>query len=168
MVLEALRLEVRIAAGGMVYRAGPDPRRDVVAFCGPQNAGCIMYGQFLGHYWLARGAGADEEVIDFTPGDWRRDRPPDAAIPGVAPIGHIRWMKNPPEYIWAPLRSLQPIPGHHTPNLGRAWYTGFRGTPPGLRDLAEKLGASAPITRYLTEEIRRHRLLERAGAIASA
>ena len=50
VLLKALDLESRIAAGGMVYRAGPNPYHDVVAYCGSHNAGCVMYGQFLAHY----------------------------------------------------------------------------------------------------------------------
>jgi hypothetical protein len=126
LLLKSLDVETHITVGGMVYRAGPKPERDVVAFCGPNNLGCMKYGQFLGHCWLERGTGADAEIIDFTSGDWKyvtnRD---DAVIPDNAPMGHISFRRNPPEYIWAAKQGLKPIAGHYAPNLGRAWYTGF-------------------------------------------
>jgi hypothetical protein len=71
LLLTSLGLETRLVVGGMVYRAGPNTTRDVLAFCGPGNLGCIHNGMLLGHYWLSRGEGAVEEVIDFSCGDWR-------------------------------------------------------------------------------------------------
>ena len=50
----------------MLYRAGADPIRDVLAFCGPHNAGQLLDGHFLGHIWLEM----DDELIDFSCGDW--------------------------------------------------------------------------------------------------
>jgi hypothetical protein len=50
---------------------------------------------------------------------------------GVAVPGRIRWFRNPPEYLWERRSTVQPIAGHTTPNIGRAWYTGWQGEPPG-------------------------------------
>lgn len=48
----------------LVCRVGPVPRSDVVAFCGPANAG---FGQLF-HAW----AEVDDYLLDFSVGDWRR------------------------------------------------------------------------------------------------
>lgn len=39
VTLWKLDIAAKIAPGGLVYRAGPDERRDVVAFRGPGNIG---------------------------------------------------------------------------------------------------------------------------------
>ena len=56
--------------GAMLYRCGPDPIRDVVAFCGPGNAGCwaMTEGGFLGHVWIRLG----DDLIE-TPKDEREE-----------------------------------------------------------------------------------------------
>jgi hypothetical protein len=61
--------QARPCLGGMVYRAGPDEVRDVMAFCGPNNQGCMYEGRFLGHYWIAD----RNDFIDFSVGDWREN-----------------------------------------------------------------------------------------------
>jgi hypothetical protein len=68
-----------LPVGGVVYRAGPDERRDVIAFCGgPGNTGTLTAGGlFLGHYFIVSG----DDIIDFSVGDWRGetgiwDQPP--------------------------------------------------------------------------------------------
>jgi hypothetical protein len=50
-----LNIPCRIALGGLVYRIGPDPVRDVVAFCGPGNVGCMRGPVLAGHTWLEVG-----------------------------------------------------------------------------------------------------------------
>ena len=70
-VLAMCGLRPRIGVGSMLYRAGPDPRRDVVAFCGEWNMGCYIDGNFVGHAWLELGPEADPDVIDFTSCEWR-------------------------------------------------------------------------------------------------
>src|SRR6476659_9642376 len=39
VVLETLGIPAELTLGGMIYRAGSDPYRDVLAFCGPGNFG---------------------------------------------------------------------------------------------------------------------------------
>jgi hypothetical protein len=63
-----------------------------------------------------------------------------------------------------------PIPGHHTPNLGRAWYTGFRGEPPGgpfqvLKELGEE--TMTAISRHLVAAPRLWQRLQEAQASAA-
>ena len=48
-VLTMLGFEPEARLGGLLFRAGPDPRRDVIAFCGKENYGHMHEGQFLGH-----------------------------------------------------------------------------------------------------------------------
>ena len=75
--LRLLGIPATLTLGGMVYRVGPDPRRDVVAFCGPGNVGQFISGQgILGHYWIESGS----DVIDFSVGDWRGDMTPDLSF----------------------------------------------------------------------------------------
>lgn len=66
-VLTMLGFEPEGKIGGLLFRAGPDPRRDVVAFCGKENHGSMHQGQFLGHIWLS----LDGETIDFTGCEWK-------------------------------------------------------------------------------------------------
>ena len=54
--LKSLGIAGDLCLGGMVYRAGPDPERDVVWFCGPGNVGQMIDGKLIGHYWLDTGA----------------------------------------------------------------------------------------------------------------
>jgi hypothetical protein len=126
MVMRAIGLPAQRCVGGMVYRTGPHPLRDVVAFCGPDNLGAIVDGGFIGHSWLEyRG-----DLIDFSCGDWRAE----ATVlyewereisqrRGVPFYGEIQWDAPPPEYIWqraAPLRNAWRRSG--SPELGRFWY----------------------------------------------
>jgi hypothetical protein len=61
-----LGIEVPLVIGGMIYRAGPDRVRDVLAFCGPDNRMMRAPGGIMGHWWLEAGG----LVLDFSPGDW--------------------------------------------------------------------------------------------------
>ena len=59
-LLQLLKLPAKIMLGGMIYRVGPDPVRDTVPFCGPDNQAVnITVNSFLGHYW----------VMEWTPPD---------------------------------------------------------------------------------------------------
>jgi hypothetical protein len=48
--LKLAGIEAERCIGGMIYRAGPDQMRDVVAFCGPGNVGCFWNGEFRGSH----------------------------------------------------------------------------------------------------------------------
>jgi hypothetical protein len=117
-----LGIPARIAFGGMVYRVGPHPERDVVSFCGPGNVGQLHPdGGMLGHCWIENG----DDVLDFSVGDWRTCCPEDELI-----LGPVQWEIEPPEYFWLPKNSVNAIAGQHIPELGRAYYTGWRGPTP--------------------------------------
>src|SRR5690348_9897888 len=102
--LRLLGIAGDLCLGGMVYRAGPDPERDLVAFCGPGRVGQVIDGKFIGHFWLEHG----RDIIDFSAGDWRGDMTPELAI-DLDPDdpndpGPIQWDVEPPEYFWLPSR----------------------------------------------------------------
>jgi hypothetical protein len=85
--LRRLGIPCGIALGGMVYRAGPDPQRDVVSYCGLGNLGQTIPGTdfWLGHYWVQSGG----DVVDFSVGDWRETPPDDD-------LGPIQWTVDRP------------------------------------------------------------------------
>jgi hypothetical protein len=134
--LRLLGIPATLTLGGMVYRAGPDPRRDVVAFCGPGNVGQFISGQgILGHYWIESGS----DVIDFSVGDWRGDMTPDLSLEPDDQLGPIQWAVDPPDFLWLPRVDLDPTPGQYAPELGKAYYTGWRGTIPAIETSLQEL-----------------------------
>ena len=52
--LRLLGIAGDLCLGGMVYRAGPNPERDLVEFCGPGRVGQVIDGKLIGHYSLER------------------------------------------------------------------------------------------------------------------
>jgi hypothetical protein len=143
--LRMLGLSTTLAAGGMVYRVGPDPLRDVVSYCGPGNAGQYISGEgLLGHIWLQNGPGIYDDVIDFSCADWKAGMSMALMIPTGTPLfgmtervpvdnlGEIVWEVDPPSYIWETGRRLRQIAGQHTPDIGHAFYCGWVGEPPPL------------------------------------
>jgi hypothetical protein len=66
-VLAWLGIPSTIAVGAMLYRAGPDKIRDVVAFCGHGNAPMVTDEGNALHYWLHCG----DDLVDFSVGDWQ-------------------------------------------------------------------------------------------------
>ena len=89
--INRLDIPAKPALGGMIYRAGPDEERDVVAFCGPGNAGTRIGSSFLGHWFIMSG----DDIVDFSVGDWKALTAPgmlqDAELAGVTPLGSILW-----------------------------------------------------------------------------
>lgn len=117
----------------MLYRAGPDEYRDVVAFCGPNN-GCYFVGTgpfdkiverwpqlfarnsngFLGHAWLRSGT----DIVDFSVPKWRTYA--DMAEDGM---GAIQWQVEPPDFYWQDQNSLTAgFRAKASPPIGEAWY----------------------------------------------
>jgi len=131
-LLRLLGIAGKLCLGGMIYRAGPDPRRDVVAFLGPRGVGQMIDGELVGHYWIEHG----DDIIDFSAGDWRGDMSPELEInldpDDLSNLGPIQWDVEPPEYFWLPSKEAWPIRGEATPPLGRPYYTGWAGAPPSL------------------------------------
>jgi hypothetical protein len=122
LVLKTLGIEANLVAGGVLYRAGPDPARDFFIFGTPDGGGAFLPGGgLLGHVWLEAG----DDLIDFSAGDWRRtvDSTPGLSGADLPPIG---WTHPPPEFFWAPRAKFAPgeLP---PPPPGRAWYVGWSG-----------------------------------------
>jgi hypothetical protein len=140
-VLKRLGFVPRVELGSVLYRAGPDTRRDTQSYAGPNNMGCIVpdYG-FVGHAWLRLGA----DLVDFS--DWVRmaevgyialvemaDAGHDIAQAELA-LGRVQFDVIPPDYLWqlaAPLQAAwRPI---SSPEIGEFWYGPFdrrNGAPP--------------------------------------
>jgi hypothetical protein len=135
-LLRLLGIPADLTLGGMVYRAGPDPHRDVVSFCGPGNLGFFAPGHgIIGHYWIESGS----DVIDFSVGDWRGSMIPALSFEPVDELGPIQWAVDPPDFLWLPRVDVDPIPGQYTPEVGRAYYTGWRGPTPAIETSLREL-----------------------------
>ena len=166
--LSLLRIETRISLGGLVYRVGPDERRDVIAFCGPGNVGIATDIGIRAHYFLTTGGG---EIVDFSVGDWKRDDERWRVIVkdygDDSYLGPIQWAIDPPAFHWDDANKFRRPAGStlYTPELGQAWYTGFRGDRSGVfeaikedmdtyRDLITGVLAAQFEARDLIERVR--------------
>src|SRR5262249_55649131 len=76
------------------------------------------------------------DIVDFSVGDWR-----ETPLPDVKPAGYLvdlpspQWNTSPPEFFWADKTTFASEPGKNTPDIARAWYTGFRGAVPDMTQL---------------------------------
>lgn len=157
-MLNYLGIPAQIALGGLVYRVGLDEKRDVVAFCGPGNVGMI-HPQFgiLGHCWLMSGA----DLIDFSVGDWRNQRPEDEDL-----LGPLQWSITPPSYFWLPRTSVEPKGRVWTPAIGSAIYTGWVGPSPvsSVEEIGEQLNFER-VRLFLAKMAAEYHLKERLQEI---
>ena len=134
-----LGVNCHLEPGGMIYRTGPDPYRDVVAFGADRHSHGAMIGNRLaGHLWCRLG----DEVLDFSVGDWQRistEFEERAIMPDAErALGAQHWEVKPPEYFWKHVSELRPTDaeqraGLWIPELGKAWYMGWKGPQPPLR-----------------------------------
>lgn len=133
----AAGIDAQRVVGGMIYRAGHDERRDVMAFVGPGNVGCFHEGFFKGHMWLEVG----DTWVDFSPASWKSEA---IILDHVIDdgLGPIDWVAEPPQYFWGPRRSFMPPAGiagmYWTPPLGHVTYTGFSGSAAERRRLDDE------------------------------
>ena len=156
-LLRECGLDAQLTSGSLIYRAGPDPVADVVAYCGMGNVGYSIDGGILGHVWNELGG----EVIDFSTGDWRSEGDlifklyPDGLPP-------VQWEVEPPEYLWKPAQSLKsawrPI---GSPALGQFWYG--RWAPPKRPDYHAMEWAVVIGMGAVREQARRLCLIERVS-----
>jgi hypothetical protein len=169
--MEALRdcnIEAVPYFGAMLYRVGPDPYRDVIAFCGRHNAAYILDdGTGLFHSWLWVG----DYFVDFSVGDWFATVPHILEAPGGEELGPIQWTTpKPPDYWWKPRAELEdPWRSNGTPALGQAWYKAAWRSEADLNAMADRFKRtyrelrdeiSAGIRRIKDQFAARHGLIE--------
>ena len=142
-----LSFDCRLVGGAMIFRAGPDEKRDRVAFCGRGNAHEEFAGAFLGHFWLIDCNG---DLIDFSAGLWRREfekcsgGPADLRENGE-PFGPIEWVVEPPKFYWEKAENLTSgWKSTGAPKIGGVWYReGLDIHPPAskgfIREFAETI-----------------------------
>jgi len=133
LALRTLNIPAELMIGAMIYRAGPDERRDVIAFCGPHNQAYLRgidadlergirnipgidNGGFLGHVWIK----SRNSLVDFSPSDW----PALAEVfQDMDGLGAIEWQAKPPAFYWQSWESLtEPWRPTGSPEIGRVWY----------------------------------------------
>jgi hypothetical protein len=165
VMLWKLEIAAKIALGGMIYRTGPDERRDVVAFCGENNTGVKTALGLGGHYFLISG----DNIVDFSVGDWKADSahaPEHEHLMGLAPTEPAHWEIEPPDFFWAERSAFTPRDGTFTPELGRAWYTGWSGEPPDFDRLFDDFEPTLKsVTKHLNHGIKFYALKERLFAM---
>jgi hypothetical protein len=164
-VLHMLDFEsARPVLGGMVYRAGPDERRDVLAFCGPGNQGATVKGHFLGHYWIVDG----NDFIDFSVGDWKENakmcgeewfRAAEQQLCGES-LDALQWTApDLPDFFWTHKDNVTVSWDVNcrqgTPSLGKAWYAGFCGDSETAKRFANLLRDVAPTMKRYVPHIRK-------------
>jgi hypothetical protein len=121
--LKSCGIDGSLHIGSLICRVGPDERRDIVAFCGPGNAG---YGNGY-HAWIE----VADDIIDFSVGDWSRLDPVECEIAsGQTPGDPIQWTVTLPNY-WCKPRAVlvdawRPV---GTPPLRQAWYGPYNDDP---------------------------------------
>jgi hypothetical protein len=188
LALEILRrsgFDCQLEIGSMLYRVGPDPIRDVVAFCGPGNVGKIVNDDLgLYHAWVSVGG----YIADFSVGEWRHFHSRHKATYLGALLGPIQWTITPPAYWWRPRGKLiGPWRPTGVPELGVAWYGPFTDDLADIRDIREYTKVVSDLLRpeivatvdYIFEQvsrktgIRRHRrdakpLTDQGGAMLLA
>jgi hypothetical protein len=159
-----LDIDATYAIGSMVYRVGPDPLRDVLAFCGPHNSGCMgQDGKALFHVWLKVGGW----FADFSVGDWHSDSRScgeyDFSMDGVplgklnAALGPIQWtIPKPPEFWWKRRAEAEAAwRPDATPELGEAWYGPFAGTQEQRDEMLRRvLSVQEDVGRDIAREVK--------------
>lgn len=188
-VLHTLGIEASVAIGSMVYRAGPDEWRDVMAYTGPGNIGYITpEGSFLGHAWLQ----TDTDIIDFSVADWCEADGLDGDVEELITadralrdannnLGAIQWTAPPlPKYFWRPVDSFpkwqqwcEGDKATHTPRLGECWYGPMRTTSRDeayrrFRMISDELVADSLVVNLLKNNIESFRLKERIAKLKEA
>ena len=138
LAIEVLRrsgVDCQLEIGSMLYRVGPDPVRDVVACCGPDNIGKIVNDDCaLYHAWVSVGG----YIADFSVHEWRHFHSRHKASYPGAPLGPIQWTITPPAYWWRPRGKLTgPWRPTGVPELGVAWYGPFTDHLADIRDIRE-------------------------------
>lgn len=159
--------------GGMVYRAGPDPMWDVVAFCSHNNMGAFTHDAYLGHAWIE----SDGDLIDFTVGDWKAQH--DTCIALGAESGAdsvdipVNWTAPTlPDFFWSDIKKFRDDwRDMGEPPIGEAWYgpLAFGITEPILgllqKYIHHSMGILAPAIPHMLANIDRLHIKERLGTL---
>jgi hypothetical protein len=147
-VLTDLGWQPEVQLGGMLYRAGPDPYRDVVAFCGYRNKGMLWHGQLLGHVWFK----LDGNEIDFSCAEWPRLYVPRDSM------GPVQWQRRPPTVIWAP-EDCFGWREEGAPELGEVWFCPWEGELPNFAyDRAQFQTAASAFAGMISHAIEHYSL----------
>jgi hypothetical protein len=157
-------VDVTIGFGGLIARVGPDPYRDVIAFCGPRHMGCIApNGHTAFHCWL-RYRDQEEWIFDASVGEWSTldaVRIEQEAFGTALPPP--QWTIALPDHWLKPAAELElswRMEG--TPPLGEAWYGPFYGDADivmqRIRDVHEDVGQqiAAGLARICNAFAERH------------
>ena len=102
----------------------------------------------------------DDELIDFSCGEWQHLDPRAELIGGLPPI---RWQSPPPTFIWA-TRALFSWKSFGEPNTGEMWYGPWTGTPPDVADNLDMLIKNTAIVRAVEKNLAQAKLPERTAA----
>jgi hypothetical protein len=139
VALEVLGLPTRLVSGRVLYRPGPDDGHDIAL-----------------HFWLMAG----DQLIDFSPADWRD------AVDDSAPAWHVM----PARYHWdnralfTMQLAFQPHEaGRDFPPLGVAWYFGFVDRSTVQRQLCDS--SRLPLLQKLTPLLAQANLIERVKRV---
>jgi hypothetical protein len=132
-------IDAEIGVGGLLVRIGPDPMRDMVAFCNINNAGGMRPTGMAGfHCWLRCG----DWIFDPNVGDWKRLDPvaTEAAVGMPTTLGDAQWAIDLPRY-WLKCACEVEAPWElrGTPELGRAWYTHLFGPREHVAEMAARI-----------------------------
>jgi hypothetical protein len=183
-VLHTLGIEASVAIGSMLYRAGPDEYRDVMAYCGQGNVAYVTpEGSFLGHAWLQ----TDTDIIDFSVADWRDASGIDDDLDEIITadralrdannkLGAIQWTAPTlPKYFWRPINSFPKwrpwSEGDKvTPDLGDCWYGPIRKSSRDeayrrFRAISDDLVNDELVVHVLANNIEAIRLKERIAEL---
>jgi hypothetical protein len=161
LVLTELGIPSKLVFGGLLFRAGPDPLRDLLCFCGPNGQGCVIAGKIFAHQWIQSG----RNIVDFSVGDWREDaeRPAnevEAHQSGIKDFA-IQWTAPElPDFVWTDREHL--TQGGH-PAVGQARYTGFTRNPPDVTSKLESV-LFKQVQPQLGQAYEHYKLKERLSA----
>ena len=158
IALRSLGFETTFRIGGCLYRAGPNEVKDTISFCGPTNCGQFYNDVFLGHAWLE----ADEELIDFSCGDWKSELAEyDNA---TAVMGPLQWQVDPPSLIWCYKDTLSPWRATGSPALGDVWYGPWTGEHKDVGYLFDHL---MQVVDGVKSNLRSYHLYERCNLLSA-
>lgn len=175
IVLNSLCLGVPVKRqfGSMIYRAGPHPQWDVVAFCSYSNTARLDESGYLGHAWIEVG----DDLVDFTVGDWKPQA--QRCVQLGTEAGEdcadkpITWTApDLPDFFWRPRNVLKGSwKPSGEPDLGEAWY-GPLGCKPGqaadmnakiISYIDDSMDVIAPAVPFMLENAKHLRIKERLG-----